>query len=70
MAKRKIGKTWKRRMRKISGKKRLCKVRKIGGREQVRRVGRVNVTDKKEWWKLWFAQAWYWEDLAIISENN
>jgi len=26
--------------------------------------------NKKEWWKLWFAQAWYWEDLAIVSKNN
>jgi CTP:phosphocholine cytidylyltransferase-like protein len=43
---RKIGKSWTKRIRKIDGKRRKVKVRKIGGREQIRMFGVRNLTDK------------------------
>jgi len=41
-----ITKSWSQRYRTIRKKKRLVKVRKVGGKEQVRVVGVVSPTDK------------------------
>ena len=41
-----VARSWSQRYRTIAGEKRLVKVRKVGGREQVRMVGVVDTTDE------------------------
>lgn len=43
--KRRIGKMWTKRFRKVNGKRRLVKVRKRGKKQQIRILGVKNLTD-------------------------
>ena len=44
--KKRIGRSWKKRIRKINGERRFVKVRKRAGKEQVRILNVRNLTDK------------------------